>query len=109
MVGDKIREFRKERGWSQEELALKAGYKEKTAISKIEKNINQLTQSKIKRFADVFGCDVADFFEISPVSQEELLLIEQYRKSDEATQETVRRILTYAEQMRIINENRTDK
>lgn len=100
MVGDKIKEFRQQKGWTQEELAQRAGYKEKTAISKIEKNINQLTQTKIKRFADVFGCDVADFFEVSPVTQEELLLIEQYRNSDEDTQKMIQRLLAYANGVR---------
>ena len=95
MVGDKIRELRKERGWSQEELAKKTGYKDKSAINKIESGINQLTQSKIQKFADVFGCEVSDFFLLSSVTQEDLKLLAQFHQADDETKNMVIRILEY--------------
>ena len=38
---------RKELGLSQEELALRMGYRSKSSITKLEKGINDLPQSKV--------------------------------------------------------------
>lgn len=54
-IGEKIKQLREEREWSQEQLASKLGYKSRSTINKIELNINELTQSKILAFANVFG------------------------------------------------------
>lgn len=51
VVGDNIMKLRKEMGLTQEELALKLGYKSKSTINKIELGINDISQSKIVRFA----------------------------------------------------------
>lgn len=51
-VGERIREKRIELGWSQQELAKKAGYSDKTAISKIEHAGNEITLKQVKRIAD---------------------------------------------------------
>lgn len=99
MVGEKIRELRKQRGWSQEELARLTGYKDKSAINKIESGINQLTQTKIQKFADVFDCEVSDFFMVSPVTQEDMDLLAQFHQADEETQKMVHRILDYKKEI----------
>ena len=52
-IGKNIRNRRIELGWTQEELALKMGYKSKSSINKIELDCNDIPQSKIKKFADV--------------------------------------------------------
>lgn len=54
-VGDNIAWTRKQLGWTQEELALKMGYKSKSTINKIELGINDIPQSKIAKFAEVLG------------------------------------------------------
>lgn len=59
MIGQNIKRMRKQKGWSQEELARRMGYKDKTAINKIENNINDVNQSKMMKFAQVFNCDPA--------------------------------------------------
>ena len=48
----RIKQRREELGMSQEELANKLGYKSRSTINKIEMGINDITQSKIKAFAD---------------------------------------------------------
>ena len=48
---DNIRRRREELGMSQEELAIKLGYKNRSSINKIEKGINDIPQSKIVDFA----------------------------------------------------------
>jgi len=54
-LGDRIRERRIELDWTQEELAKKMGYKSKSTINKIESGINDITQSKVVKFAEVLG------------------------------------------------------
>ena len=50
-IGSKIKKRREELGMSQEELAIKVGYKSRSTINKIEKGINDITQTKIVEFA----------------------------------------------------------
>lgn len=50
-----IRNRRLELGMSQQELADKLGYKSRSAVNKIELGINDLTQSKIKLFAEALN------------------------------------------------------
>lgn len=50
-----IKKLRKQNGWSQEELAKRAGYTDRSSIAKIEKGQFDLPQSKIILFADIFG------------------------------------------------------
>lgn len=54
-IGGRIRERREKLGLSQEELAKKLGYKSRSSINKIELDQRNLTQSKIKAFADALG------------------------------------------------------
>ena len=54
-VGENIANLRKRLKWTQEELAIKVGYKSKSTINKIELGINELPQNKIISFAEVFG------------------------------------------------------
>ena len=54
VLGEKIREKRLERGWTQPELAERMGYN-KSTILRIERGEHDLTQSRIKEFANVLG------------------------------------------------------
>ena len=51
-MGNRIKKCRISRDMTQEELALKCGYKSKSTINKIELGINDIPQSKIKIIAD---------------------------------------------------------
>lgn len=95
MIGEKIKELRTEKGWTQDELAKRMGYRDKTAISKIEKNINDVNQSTIKKFAEAFGCDVTDFFLAAPVTPDDMELIISYHRADPDTQNVIKRLLNY--------------
>lgn len=57
-IGERIKLRREELHLSQEELALKLGYKSRSSINKIELGKHNLTQRKIK--------DIADALETSP-------------------------------------------
>lgn len=54
-IGGRIKARREELGMSQEELANKIGYKSKSSINKIELDVQQLRQSKIKAVADALS------------------------------------------------------
>lgn len=56
-VGERIKEKRIALGWSQQELAKKAGYSDKTAISKIEHAGNEITLKQVKRIAKAMKVD----------------------------------------------------
>lgn len=51
-LGQNIRLYRERLGLSQEELAKRLGYKDRSTIAKIESNVNDITQSKIMAIAE---------------------------------------------------------
>ena len=55
-VGARIRNKRKELGWSQEELATRMGLKSKSTICKIERGEDNLTADSVAKYADALGC-----------------------------------------------------
>lgn len=54
-VGQRICERRKLLGMTQEELAIKSGYRSKSTINKIELGINDVNQTKLARIAAALG------------------------------------------------------
>lgn len=54
-VGEKIKEARLRKGYSQAELAEKLGYKSRTSINKIEVEGRDIPRSSIVKFAEVLG------------------------------------------------------
>lgn len=60
MIGQNIKRMRELKGWSQEQLARMMGYKSKSTINKIEKNVNDVNQTTLDKFARVFKCDTTD-------------------------------------------------
>ena len=102
-IGNRIKARRVELGYTQEELATKMGYKSKTAINKIELGINDVSQSKVLRFADVLHTtpaylmgwdkepeDLADLAATILRDKDLLGMIEQYLAMDPADQRVMR-------------------
>lgn len=58
-IGQKIKEKRIERGWSQRELANRMGYGNNSTIARIEAGKVDIPQSRIVQFAEVLGVSVA--------------------------------------------------
>lgn len=58
-IGTRIMERRQQLGLTQEELAFRMGYKTKSAINKIELGINDVSQSKVVKFAEALHTSVA--------------------------------------------------
>lgn len=92
-IGKRIQIRREELGLTQEELAHRIGYKSKSSINKIELDIQQLTQSKIKQIADALRTTPSYIMgweeeEEEPelnarLTDEELLLLGAYRSASE--------------------------
>ena len=55
LLYERIKSRREELGLSQEELAHRIGYKDRSSIAKIESGVNDITQSKIKAIADALA------------------------------------------------------
>ena len=58
-VAERIREKRKDLNLLQEELAERAGYRDKTSISKLENSGNDISMKQVKRIAAALGCTTA--------------------------------------------------
>lgn len=54
-IGERIRNLREANGWSQSQLAKRAGYCNKSAISKIESAGDNITNKTVNRLAPVLG------------------------------------------------------
>lgn len=57
---ENIKKLRIEKGWTQEELAIRMGYTDRSSIAKIESGKVDLARSKILEFAKVFGVNASD-------------------------------------------------
>ena len=57
-MGIRVRNQRERINLSQEELALKLGYKGKSSISRIESGLNEIPQSKMQSFADALDTTI---------------------------------------------------
>lgn len=107
---ENIKLYRKAARMSQEELAARTGYTDRTSISKIEKGIVDLPQSKIKQFAEVFGVSPGQLMgwdektteelqDIGALAAEVLLepatmeMVKDYLSLTEADQATVRALV----------------
>jgi len=58
-IGQRIKQKRIERGWSQREMADRMGYGNNSTIARIEAGKVDIPQSRIIQFADVLGVSVA--------------------------------------------------
>lgn len=58
-VGERIKTKREEHKWTQEELAYRMGYRTKSTIAKIEAGVNDVSASKVEKFAKVLDTTIA--------------------------------------------------
>lgn len=95
-TGEKIRELRIAKGWSQEDLATKCGYSGKSVISKTESSGNDISTKKIMKIADALGVppSVLVEWEKKIYSPDKEKLINIIDKSDDYT---IFQLLAYAE------------
>lgn len=66
---ERIKELRQKLKMSQEELASKVGYTDRSSIAKVESGQVDLTQSKIKAFADALGTTPVELMDHDNVTE----------------------------------------
>lgn len=85
-VGERIRNRRIELGLSQSELASKMGYSDKTGISKAETCGDNITTTKICKFADALDCTfdyLMGWEEKTPLTKEYANMLAKLMKNKE--------------------------
>ena len=65
-----IKLYRKKLGITQDELARRAGYTDRSSIAKIEKGVVDLPQSKIELFAGIFGVSAGELMGRDGITEE---------------------------------------
>ena len=105
-----IRKYRQDLKMSQDELARKAGYTDRSSIAKIEKGLVDLPQSKIRLFAEILGVvpgelmgldgttpvmSVAEYYGLPSdhYSEEEKQIIRKYRALSDGEKDMVCKML----------------
>ena len=82
-IGDKIRYFRNLKNWSQEEIAHRLNIS-LPAYSKIERNITDVSFSRLNQIAKVYGITLIELLSASPKPAEQTdiskLLIEKEKE-----------------------------
>ena len=91
-IGEKLKELRTERGWSQEQVARHLGYKSRSTINKIELGINDLTQSTILAFAKLYHVEPGELLTDKPLNMDEIKLKWKEADHEEALSREVKLI-----------------
>ena len=95
--GKKVRERREALGMTQEELAVKLGYRTQSSIAKIESGVNDPVLSKVKDFSRELQVPISYFLDwdkkepipFTVSGAKALELIEKYSRLTSANQEAV--------------------
>lgn len=83
-IGQKIKKLRKLRGLTQEEFSKILGYSDRSTISKIEKDINDVPTEKLEKIAKALGVSVSELLEDEkqPILDTSVLTAEEQKDLD---------------------------
>lgn len=98
MIGNNIKKRRLELGMTQEELAHKMGYKSRSAINKLEKNVNDINQSTLKKLGEALDINPVDLMEYDEKMHNDFMLY-SINKADSphlANNDSISRLSNYA-------------
>ena len=100
---ENIRNLRKNNQWTQEELARKMGYTDRSMIAKIESGKVDLPQSKILEFANIFNVDPGDLMgwaavTETPMSEKAKAFMDLYLNSSPDAQKVAETVLKSLQQ-----------
>lgn len=80
-VGERIKQKRLEKGWTQDDLRIKLGYTSRGTVHHIETGRNDITASRLKQIADVLGTTPSELLGYDePLADDELSMIEDICK-----------------------------
>lgn len=99
MIGERIKNRRIELGLSQGELAKILGYKSRSTINKIEKGINDITQSKVVAFARALNTTVSYLMGWDDTPQLSNKKQELFNAIDDMTEEQASNLLTFVQSL----------
>ena len=96
-IGERIKTLREQRQMTQDELAIRVGYKHKTSVNKIETGERKLMQDKIMAFAKALQTTPEVIMGWAPIEEpkevlfsvDEIRLIKKYRALDDRGKNTV--------------------
>ena len=101
---ENIRKLRKLNNWTQEELAVRMGYTDRSTIAKIESGKVDISQSKILEFARLFGVEAGELMGSDGIIDTEIEqtarnreFVELFANSDPVLQDSVVNILKAAQ------------
>lgn len=81
--GDKIRFYREQIGMTQDELAIRLGYKDRSSVAKVETGKSDLPVSKLMQYAQILNVNANDLLPKTTetiVTETEQRLLEKVRK-----------------------------
>lgn len=95
----RIQELREERGWTNYQLAKRAGLSQSTMTSAMKRG-NNVTVQTIQKCCDAFGMTMAEFFDdslrIKEFSLRERKLVEDWRKLPSEIQNATELMILYS-------------
>jgi transcriptional regulator with XRE-family HTH domain len=97
-LGDKIRYFRNLKGWSQDDMADKLEIS-LPAYSKIERNITDVSISRLTQIAKVFGITVIDLLSVSTKPSEQSDLQKLLREKDKEINKLQKKVIELLEKL----------
>lgn len=82
MIGQKLRKLRKLRGLTQLQLSEILGYTDRSTISKIEKDINDVPTEKLDKIAKALNVSVSELLEEKQPNNIDISILTEKEKSD---------------------------
>ena len=86
-IGTVIKDLRNKNDWSQDELAKKAGYTNRSSIARIESGEIDLPYSKILVFAELFGVNPVELFGFEEEEEQQAEVNRLFHKLSDDQQE----------------------
>ena len=62
-LGFRLKELRKQKGYSQYQLATLMGYKDHSTLAKVETGVNDITVETLYKYAEVLGVSISEILE----------------------------------------------
>ncbi len=79
-IHDNIRRFRQMRGWSQDELAKRSGYGNRSSIARVEQGDVDIPQSRIVQLARALGVSEAELIGVPEKAQKDIRPLPEFQK-----------------------------
>ena len=100
-VGERIKQRRLELGWTQTELAERMGYCGKSTVCMAEKWGDNITTTKVKKFADALGVTSRylmgyDLADDTSIEEDAMALYRKYKSAPPEVQSAVELLLKSA-------------